>query len=252
MKMLDEFWFQLCSMLGSGFFALCLLNILTYYVGLMGVKTRSEKYRLASQKEANTFARSSNFLAIGISFFSFVLIGKAIGMVEPYIYYFVGFFSIMIGFAIGYGMWAYLKYFYPFILEKHLNHIRFKPMKSPKDGRPMKLLNENEEDVHMTQEMIEEEDSMTVDYDVWIDEVTDYKIIERYDTYYHALVCDKCNFRTLKEDKEEVIKEPSAKEQGLLMKHFRCSYCGHQESKQVKVPSWEEEMAFSKVEKDVV
>ena len=82
-------------------------------------------------------------------------------------------------------------------------------MKSPVSGKPMMLLNEDQEDVHLTKEMIEAEDTLSVDYDVWLDKETGFNLIERYDTRFHSLVCESCNFRTLMERKSEIVKNQS-------------------------------------------
>ena len=60
----------------------------------------------------------------------------------------------------------------------------------------MKLLNELEEDTYLTTEMIEHENNFTFDYDVWLDEDTGYKFIEKFDVHLHVLICPECNFRT--------------------------------------------------------
>jgi len=113
-------------------------------------------------------------------------------------------------------------------------------MQSP-DGHEMVLLNEEQEDIHLTKEMIEEEDTLSVDYDVWLDKLTNYKVIEKYDTRFHPEICDSCNFRTLLEKNEEVVIAPQEHKRGLLRKHYECSYCGHMELKDIEIPSWEEE-----------
>ena len=62
-----------------------------------------------------------------------------------------------------------LKFYYPFFIEKRLKKLRYTPRTSP-DGRKMKLLSEEEEDVYLDEGMQAEEDAFSVDYDVWIDE----------------------------------------------------------------------------------
>lgn len=246
MKMLDEVWFQTFNFLGLASIALSVFFVLVYYIRLFGLNSRTEKYRFATQNESKVLRKSSNLLAFGIGFFSFVLISRAVGLVDGYTYIFIGFFAFLIGLSIGYGLWAYLKYYYPFILEKRLHKIRFSPMKSPHHGRPMRLLNENEEDTHLTQQMIDDEGTHTVDYDVWIDEVNQHKVIEKYDTHFHALVCENCNYRTMKEKNEEVVESPTQYKEGLLLKHYECTYCGHHLHKEVVLPSYEEESQLEK------
>ncbi len=249
MKALDEIWYQVFTFIGAATLSIGVIIILAYLVQMMGLNSRTEKYRFASKKESKALSRMTNFIAIGISCFAFILISRSIGLVENFTYYFVAFFSGLIGLAIGYGMWAYLNFYYPFILEKRLNKIRFNPMKSPHSGNDMKLLNEEEEDPYMTQEMRDDEEALTFDYDVWLDEATGHTIIEKYDMSFHAMVCENCNFRTLKESGEEVIKEATSESEGELRKYFNCTYCGHHQSKDI---SFSEDKNVELIEKGVL
>lgn len=241
-------WLDIILLLGWACLLLSLLTHLFYSFQLAGIKKRTDKYRFASANESRSLRRASAILAMGIVFFSFHAIIQWIGRPFTYHYFFVGFFALIIGFAVGYALWAIIKYYYPFILEKRLTKIRFKPMKSKETGNPMKLLTEDEEDVHLTEAMISEESAFSADYDVWIDEQTGHKVIEKYDTHYHALICDECNFRTLKDIKEEILKEPTNDREGLLRKEYRCSYCGHYEVKEFKIASWIEESEMQQLE----
>jgi hypothetical protein len=124
-----------------------------------------------------------------------------------------------------------LKIYYPSILEKKLHKLRYTPRKSPKSGLDMKLLSEEEEDVYLSEGMQAEEDVFSVDYDVWIDEESDYTKIEKYDGHLHAEKCDNCNYQTLKVIKEEIITSPSINEKGELLKYYECTYCNHKDRK---------------------
>ena len=222
--------------------ALSVLIVLLYFVRLASIGKRTKKHAFATAKEISNLNLASNILATGVVFLMFTAIVKWIGKSAIYIFFGAGFFSFIIGFAAGYALWAVWKYYYPFVLEKRLNKIRFSPMKS-KEGNPMRLMNEEEEDEYMTEAMIEEEDAGIADYDIWVDEKTGQKVVEKYDLHFHALVCDNCNFRTLKDIKEEVIKEPTATEQGIMHKEYKCTYCGHRKTKELKIASWNEEAA---------
>lgn len=234
-------WFETTRSLGWLSLAAALVVGIMYLYQLQSLKKRTLKYQHAAANESRELRKAAYLSAIALGFFSFGWIGRAMGPnISGYAYAYVSFLSIIIAFAVGSAFWAVLQYYYPFLLEKRLNNIRFSPMKT-KEGRPMHLLNEHEEDVHLTEEMLEEENAFSADYDVWVDELTNQKVIERYDTHYHSLVCEACGFRTLKDRKEEIIKEPALYEEGLLVKHFECSYCGHKQHKQVKIASWSEE-----------
>lgn len=238
--------------IGNMFLVFSVFLYLLYSVQVQSIRTRSKKYKFVSEKEAGAMMAVVVLFAISIAIYSFILLDLSIGSLNE----FPLFVSGLVALIIGYMTWSvgrnYLRKYHPFILEKRLNDIRFGEMKSPFTGKPMKLLNENQEDAHLTQEMIDEEEMLSVDYDVWLDEANDYKVIERYDTRYHALVCDSCNFRTLKEHKEEIVRKPQAHTRGLLRKYYECSHCGHIETKDVTLPSWEEEGKYKDIDKDVL
>jgi ribosomal protein L32 len=101
----------------------------------------------------------------------------------------------------------------------------------------MRKLSEEEEDVHLDQDQIDQESSEihSVDYDVWIDEKTGYKKVEKYMSYQHAEECPECGFTTMKILNEEIEQKPTATETGLLLKHYLCSYCRHREAREVVI-----------------
>ncbi|MFM7486201.1 MAG: hypothetical protein ACKO13_04685, partial [Cytophagales bacterium] len=72
-----------------------------------------------------------------------------------------------------------------------------------------------------------------VDYDVWIDEESGYTQIEKYSGHLHAIQCPECNYQTFKVVKEEITKAPSDAEEGELIKHYQCGYCGYKAKKAV-------------------
>ncbi|MBX2961879.1 MAG: hypothetical protein KF687_05150 [Cyclobacteriaceae bacterium] len=133
------------------------------------------------------------------------------------IFYFISFSSIRI--------------YYPRFVEKRLNKIRNKPRVSP-EGNIMRKLSEQEEDAHLEQSMIEEELFHSIDYDVWIDEKTGHKKIEKYFAYQHSEECPECGYYTFKIEREELEKVPTADNTGLFIKHFKCSYCEHREARE--------------------
>ena len=95
----------------------------------------------------------------------------------------------------------------------------------------MKLLSEEEEDVYLDEGMQAEENVFSVDYDVWIDQETGYTQIEKYAGHLHALQCPECNYQTFKIVKEEIVKQPTETEEGEIMKHYQCGYCGYKARK---------------------
>lgn len=97
----------------------------------------------------------------------------------------------------------------------------------------MKLLSEEEEDVYLDEGMQAEENLFSMDYDVWKDEESGYVKIEKYAGHLHAVQCPECNYQTFKVVKEEILKAPTETEEGELLKHFLCGYCGYKAKKAV-------------------
>lgn len=143
------------------------------------------------------------------------------------------FFYIRIFITAGFAVIAYttfystVRIYYPKYLEKKLNKWRLMPRFSPA-GNEMRRLSEEEEDAHLEAHQIEEEATIhSVDYDVWLDEKTGFKIVEKYNAYQHAEECPECGYFTYKIDREELKIPPTESQAGLLLKHYKCEYCEH-------------------------
>ncbi len=130
------------------------------------------------------------------------------------------------GTLFGYVASLIVTYYYPGKLQKKLDYLRYTPRTNTKTGNKMKLLSEEEEDVHLDEGMQAEEDVFSVDYDVWIDEATGDTKIEKYAGYMEALKCGTCGFQTLKIAREEIVVPATNETDGELLKHYECSYCG--------------------------
>jgi hypothetical protein len=210
-----------------------ILIVLYYYLKLTTISNLGKRHEYISTREINHYKAATVVIAVAVAmvFNSFIA-----GLFDSSFTFLTGIFlSALLGFIVGYALFAYFDVYYPFVLEKKLANIRFKPRVNPQNNHKMRLLNENEEDVHLSPEMMKHERAFAYDYDVWIDEETGYKLIERYDGHLQALLCEECNFRTLKDYKEVIIKSPTQQERGLLLKHYECTNCGHRESKEVSV-----------------
>ena len=145
------------------------------------------------------------------------------------------FITVMFALIAGVIIQNVLKFYYPFYIEKRLKKLRYAPRISP-DGRNMRLLSEEEEDIYLDEGMQAEEDAFSIDYDVWIDDESGYTLIEKYNGRLHALNCSECNYQTLRLSSEEIVQSPSTLEEGELKKHFVCGYCGHKERKSFAIP----------------
>ncbi len=127
-----------------------------------------------------------------------------------------------------------VKLLYPPVIERRLKKIRNKPRVSPM-GNIMRKLREEEESVHLEKAEIDAQASAihSVEYDVWVDEKTGFKRVEKYMGFEHAEKCGECGFYTMKIASEEITRKPSMTEDGLLVKHYRCNYCKHREAREV-------------------
>jgi hypothetical protein len=147
-------------------------------------------------------------------------------MKEVELWFFVRLFmGVAGGTMIGYVAYLILEYYYPTRLDKKLKKWRYMPRLNPSNGNKMRVLSEEEEDVHLQEGMIAEENVFSIDYDVWIDEKTGDVLIEKYEGRLQALKCNSCGFHTMRVIKEEVTKAPTTEEPGELVKNYQCSYC---------------------------
>jgi len=137
--------------------------------------------------------------------------------------------ALILGLSLAFAIYYILKYFYPDYLDRRLTRLRYKPRISPKTGKPMKLLTEEEEDVYLDEGMQAEEDVFSVDYDVWIDEESGYTMIEKYSGKHTIKQCPKCSYQTLKVEKEELLIAPTTHSSGELLKRYKCTYCDYTE-----------------------
>lgn len=182
------------------------------------------KYNYLNQKEIK------NYKLVGVCFaiagMLIVNLYQMDKMKEIEVWFFVRLFmGIAAGTLIGYVSYLILEYYYPTRLDKKLKKWRFMPRTNPKTGNKMRLLSEEEEDVHLEEGMIAEENVFSIDYDVWIDEQSGDILIEKYEGRLQALKCNSCGFYTMRITKEEVTKVPSANAPGELVKSYQCSYC---------------------------
>ncbi len=135
------------------------------------------------------------------------------------------FISICAATLIGYVASLVLEYYYPTVLNFKLRRLRYTPRVNPKTGSKMRLLSEDEEDVHLDEGMQAEESLFSIDYNVWVDEQTGEVKIEKYQGHLVALQCNNCGFYTMKVKREEVVERNEDGSPRELLKHFQCAYC---------------------------
>ena len=206
-----------------------LLIALGYYISLSSTKGSKEKYDFINKYEINSLWAAVIVLIVGGCFFA----NSAITNLTPVLIGVRVFVTAAMGLIVAVIIQNLLKFYYPFYIEKRLKVLRYMPRISPKTGKAMKLLSEEEEDAYLDEGMQAEENVFSVDYDVWKDEETGYIQIEKYSGHLHALQCPECNYQTFKVVKEEIIKQPTELETGEIIKHYQCGYCGYKAKKSV-------------------
>jgi hypothetical protein len=207
-----------------GMCAAALVIYVFHHVKVSSLKTAKEKYEHINRREIRTFEIVFICLAIACA-----MVINRYGMDkvdEMGVWFFVRLFiSIAGGTLVGYIAFLILEYYYPSRLDRKLKKWRYMPRVNPKTGNKMRLLAEHEEDVHMDAGMKAEEDVFSIDYDIWIDELTGDVLIEKYEGHLQALKCGNCGFYTLKVVREEITQQPTNEAPGELIKHYECSYC---------------------------
>jgi len=226
-----ETWNKWGQMVSYALLAISLGFVLYHYITLAITKDPKKKYDFINRQEINNLWYASVFIlfAVGIYVNTLVIEGELLWVAVR------AFVTIMMGLIVGVIISNLLKFYYPFYVEKRLKRLRYQPRISPKSGKPMKLLSEDEEDVYLDEGMQAEENVFSVDYDVWIDEETGYTQIEKYSGHLIALQCPECNYQTLKVVKEEILESPSSAHEGELMKFYKCDYCGYKERRAFRI-----------------
>lgn len=224
-------WNEMAKNIAYGAWAIAVLIVIGHIIRLATMGDAKTKYDFINKSEIMTLWVASIILIIGCCFFANSKVTVESGTV---IWIFVRVFTtVSMGMIVALIVQNLLKFYYPFFIEKRLRALRYKPRVSPKTGKAMKLLSEDEEDSYLDEGMQAEENVFSIDYDVWKDEETGYVKIEKYSGHLHALQCPECNYQTFKIVKEEILKTPSPNEEGELLKHYQCGYCGFKAKKNV-------------------
>lgn len=210
-----------------GAIVMATLAIIVYLIYKMMVSAKTdakEKYDYINTQEIKWMKWV--FILFGISVaFAINLYGS-----EKYsglgLWFFVRIFiSICAATLVAYVASLILDYYYPTRINYKLRKLRYSPRVNPKTGNKMRLLTEDEEDVHLDEGMQAEENIFSIDYDVWIDEKSGDVKIEKYKGHLIALQCNNCGFYTMKVQKEEIVETNEDGSPRELLKHYKCSYC---------------------------
>lgn len=216
------------------FIGLAVLLFIIYHLWERTISDYKKKYDFIRTYQVKFYRYS--FYSLGIAVFMLInTYGK--GSLEfDFTWFFVRLFiSIAGGTLIGYISHLIFQYYHPTQLNKKLRKWRYMPRINPKTGNKMRLLSEEEEDVHLDEGMQAEENVFSVDYDVWMDDHTGDTKIEKYQGHLEALQCNNCGFYTMKVQREEIINKPTDTEPGELVKHYECAYCGSVRATKFKI-----------------
>ena len=197
--------------------------VIVHRIKYLAIKSNKGKYDYLKLNQVRAY--QIMFFAMSASIFFY---GNTVGddtVSKSLVYIFVRLFiSLCVAVLFGYIAFLILKFYYPSRVEKRLSRLGYTPRIS-KSGNPMKLLSEDEEDVHLDEGMQAEENVFSVDYDVWVDEQTGEVLIEKYPGQLQALECGSCGFQTLTLKSEEILKPATVEEEGALLKNYKCTYC---------------------------
>ncbi|HNP17253.1 MAG TPA: hypothetical protein PKL31_02360 [Fulvivirga sp.] len=238
-----QFWQMLMPIGAISCVGIAIIIYLIHQIRVSGIKDYKAKYDYLSVSEIKAYKIAIVFIAI-----AFGLVVNMYG--RDMIIFDVVWFSVLIFISIagatlvGYIGALILQYYYPTQLNKKLKKWRYMPRVNPKTGNVMRLLSEDEEDVHLDEGMRAEEDVFSVDYDVWIDEQTGDTKIEKYKGHLQALQCNNCGFYTMKIVREEIIQEPTPEKEGELLKHYKCQYCSSVRTTQFNIAKEEDYSHF--------
>lgn len=202
------------------------LLYLIHKIRFASINDSKEKYDFLLANESKTYKKVWYLISLAAAL-SVNLYGKdSSSLSDIGVWFFVRlFFGFAAGTIIGYVAYLVTEYYFPTVLNRRLNKWRYMPRVNSKTGKKMRLLSEEQEDVHLDAGMQAEENMFSIDYDVWIDDQTNEVKIEKYPGYLTALRCNNCTFHTMKVVREEVI---STREDGTpldLLRHYQCSYC---------------------------
>ena len=229
---------------------IAILLFIIHKVKVTAIKSLKGKYDYIRLNQIKNY-QFVYFAFAGAIFFFGNTIGTAF-VAQSLIYIFVRLFiSLCVAVLFGYVIFLILKFYYPAKMEKHLRRLRYAP-RYKKSGNVMKLLSEEEEDVHLDEGMQAEENVFSVDYDVWVDDGTGEVHIEKYSGYLEALECGSCGFQTLTLQSEEIVKTATEKEEGELIKHHKCTYCNAQRHTRVPIAKILTEINAYKLPEDYV
>ena len=222
-------WNDLAQKIAFAIWAIAVLIVIGHFIKLAITNDAKTKYDYINRSEIKILWIATIVLIIGSCFYA----NSNVTELDALWFFVRVFVTFCMGMIAALIIQNLLKFYYPFYIEKRLKALRYQPRISPKTGKAMKLLSEEEEDAYLDEGMQAEENVFSIDYDVWKDEETGFVKIEKYSGHLHALQCPECNYQTFKVVREEIVKIATPTEEGELSKHYLCGYCGYKAKKNV-------------------
>ena len=217
-----------------------ILIYIVYHVRVSAIRDYKEKHDFINANEIKWYKYV--FYAFGLGVAMIVNIYASDKLSEIGVWFFVRFFmGLAAATLVGYVASLVLEYYYPTQVSRKLRKWRYMPRVNPATGNKMRLLREDEEDIHLNEGMQAEENVFSIDYDVWIDEKTADVKIEKYEGHLLALQCKNCGFYTMKVIREEIVLTNDDGSPKELVKHYQCSYCKNVRATQFRISHKESE-----------
>lgn len=115
--------------------------------------------------------------------------------------------------------------------------LRYAPRVSLKNGKPMHLLTEKEEDKFLSKGQILEEHLKSKNYDVWTtDDEDDVMVLGYNKEATHFTKCPSCQFITYQLHDVKIMKEATRSRTGQKKCTYHCDNCNHEETVLKTIP----------------
>lgn len=122
-------------------------------------------------------------------------------------------------------------------LKMLLRHLRHKPRFGPRTGKLLHLLSEYDEDAHLEQGQIVEEEVRSVDYDVWVSDDCDEVLVLPYAKLMSGYsACEKCGYKTYHLEESRTLKYATRSSSGLELHIHHCKNCNFRKEEQKIIP----------------
>jgi uncharacterized protein len=132
-----------------------------------------------------------------------------------------------------------VSFVFPYVIFRK-KHLRFASRTSPKSGKPLKRLSEEEEDQFLQSGQKLEEELKSVDYDVWVTSDHDEIYIFGYDSWMSKYSqCTQCKLKTNFVSSEETIVSATYSSSGSGSRTYRCKNCSHTYKENYIIPKLE-------------